>query len=167
MGEIDKFCFDTIMEVLDPPSGVRPWHGGPTLMGALRGVKAGQAAWKPARDRKSIWELALHIAYWNYSVRRYFDPEAEKGFSRSPSNFPTLKDRSEQAWKADKVLLSEEHTKLLLAIQAFPHARLPEKTNSQKRWTYAQLLMGITVHDAYHTAQIQLMKRLYASLEKK
>jgi len=69
---------DTIMEVLGPPSAHKPWHGGPTFLGALRGVKADQAAWTPTPDRKSIWELALHIAYWNYAVRRYFDPEAPK-----------------------------------------------------------------------------------------
>ncbi len=30
-----------------------------------------------------------------------------------------------------------------------------------RRWTYGQLLLGIAAHDAYHTGQIQLMKRLW------
>lgn len=153
-----------IMEVLDPPSNFRPWHGGPTLMGSLRGVDAEQAAWKPAPDRHSIWELALHIAYWNYSVRRYFNPNAEKGFPRSPSNFPDIKDISDEAWKKDKLLISEEHNKLIIAVKAFPTSELEEKTDSKKQWTYGQLLTGVMVHDAYHIGQIQLMKRLYASL---
>ena len=161
---MNDLSFDTVMEVLDPPAGFRPWHGGPTLMGALRGVDARQAAWKPSPDRHSIWELALHIAYWNYSVRRYFNPEAEKGFPRSPSNFPVIDDPSESVWKKDKILISEEHNKLILAIQSFPENRLNEQTESQNQWTYAQLLTGVTVHDAYHIGQIQLMKRLYSSL---
>lgn len=162
---MDNLSFDAIMEVLDPASGLRPWHGGPTLMGALRGVNAHQAAWKPAPDRKSVWELALHIAYWNYSVRRYFDPDSKKGFARSPSNFPAVADTSEKAWQEDKFLISEEHNKLIMAIQLFPESRLGEKTDSKKQWTYGQLLMGVTVHDAYHTGQIQLMKRLYQEME--
>lgn len=161
---MDNLYLDTIMEVLDPPGGFYPWHAGPTLMGALRGVDAGQAAWKPAQDRKSIWELALHIACWNYAVRRYFDASAVKGFSRSPSNFPNFTDISAEAWRADKILISEEHTKLILALQSFPDHRWSQKTDSPKQWTYSQLFMGITVHDAYHTGQIQLMKRLYRVL---
>ncbi len=154
----------SIMEVLNPPPGFRPWHGGPTLMGALRGVDARQAAWKPATDRHSIWELALHIAYWNYAVRQYFDPEAQKGFPRSPSNFPTVEDTSEKAWKEDKLLIADEHNKLVFAIQLFDEDRLDEKTTSKKEWTYSQLLVGITIHDTYHIGQIQLMKRLYGSI---
>lgn len=158
------FMLDATFEVLDPPTGFYPWHGGPTLMGALRGVDVQQAAWKPAEDRHSIWELALHIAYWSYSVRRYFDPQAEKGFARSPANFPEIEVVSEEAWKVDKRLISDEHNKLVFAIKKFPDRRLGNKTDTKKQWTYAQLLTGITVHTAYHVGQIQLMKRLYASL---
>lgn len=155
---------ETIMKVLNPPPGYKPWHGGPTLMGSLRGVDALQAAWKPASDRHSIWELALHIAYWNYTVRRYFDPAAKKGFPRSPSNFPEIKDTSEAAWKKDKQLIGEEHTRLVLALQTFPKDRLEERISSEKEWTFEELITGITVHGAYHVGQIQLMKRLYASI---
>jgi len=31
---------------------------------------------------------------------------------------------------------------------------------SQKRWTYGDTILGITVHDAYHAGQIQLLKRM-------
>lgn len=164
---MDDYMLHSTFEILDPPNGFRPWHGGPTLMGTLRGVDAHQAAWKPAEDRHSIWELALHIAYWNYAVRRYFDPESDKGFARSPSNFPAITDTSETAWKEDKHLISAEHNKLVMAVKGFPEEQLGEKTSSKKKWTYAQLLTGITVHDTYHVAQIQLMKRLYASLGKR
>ena len=30
-----------------------------------------------------------------------------------------------------------------------------------KTWTVAELIVGIAEHDTYHTAQIQLLKRLY------
>lgn len=155
---------ENVMKVLNPPPGYKPWHGGPTLMGALRGVDADQAAWKPAADRHSIWELALHIAYWNYTVRRHFNPESEKGFPRSPSNFPHIQDPSEEQWKQDKLLIQKEHNRLVLAVQAFPENHLNEQVSSKKTWTYAELLTGITVHGAYHIGQIQLMKRLYTSM---
>lgn len=156
---------ESILKVLNPPNGYKPWHGGPTLMGALRGIDARQAAWKPAPDRHSIWGLALHIAYWNYAVRRHFDPASKKGFSRSPSNFPEVEDPSEKAWKKDKQLIGEEHTLLTLAIQSFPEQRLDERVPDKNRWTYKELITGVTVHEAYHIGQIQLMKRLYESMK--
>ena len=75
---------------LQPAPGTRNWHGGPSPLGALRGVGAEQAAWRPAPRRKSIWALALHIAYWKYTVRRHLVATALPRFSRSPSNWPAL-----------------------------------------------------------------------------
>jgi len=152
------------MELLDPPAGFRSWHGGPTLMGALRGVDHKQAAWKPYPDRHSIWELALHIAYWNYTVTRCFIQEDSAVFGRSPANFPKVDENSEAAWREDKLFISQHHDHLILALRGFPPSRLNEKTQSKKKWSYGQLMAGIMVHNAYHVAQIQLMKRLYRSM---
>jgi uncharacterized damage-inducible protein DinB len=29
-----------------------------------------------------------------------------------------------------------------------------------RKWTYGELIIGVAAHDAYHTGQIQLLKRL-------
>lgn len=162
---MSKGIIESVLELIDPPTGFRPWHGGPTLMGSLRGVSAEEAAWKPAADRHSIWELALHIAYWNYSVRRYLDPEAEKGFGRSPANWPEIENPTEAKWKDDKAFIKQEHEALMEAIRRFPPERLGEHSPSKKEWTYRQLLDGIAAHITYHIGQIQLMKRLYADMK--
>lgn len=65
-----------LLENIQPRSRRGSWHGGPTAVGALRGVRAEQAAWTPTPGRKSIWALALHIAYWNSAVRRRHDSES-------------------------------------------------------------------------------------------
>ncbi|HET6527386.1 MAG TPA: DinB family protein [Balneolaceae bacterium] len=153
-----------VLEILDPPTGFSPWHGGPTLMGSLRGVNFKQAAWKPAEDRHSIWELALHIAYWKYRVRRYMNPRTEKGFGRSPANWPVVDEPTEETWKRDKALIKQEHEKLIEEIKAFPESRLNERFSEKKGWNFRQLLEGAAAHDTYHIAQIQLMKRLYAAM---
>jgi hypothetical protein len=160
-----KNSLEGVLELLDPPKGFEPWHGGPTLMGALRGVDSKQAAWKLAPDRHSIWELALHIAYWKYNVRRKINPETEKGFGRSPANWPVFDEPNEENWKRDKALIKQEHEKLIEEIKAFPEKRLNESFSEKKEWNFRQLLEGSAAHDTYHIGQIQLMKRLYASLE--
>jgi hypothetical protein len=30
-----------------------------------------------------------------------------------------------------------------------------------RKWTFGELIAGIALHDAWHTGQIQLLKRLY------
>jgi hypothetical protein len=39
--------------------------------------------------------------------------------------------------------------------------RLGRRPPGSKQWTYGELLVGIAKHDAYHTGQIQLLKRLW------
>ncbi len=151
-----------IAETLDPPHGTA-WHGGPTPTGTLRGVKARDAARRPLRRRHTIWELALHIAYWNYAVRRRLLAGMGKDgiphFPRTPANWPAMPKRaSEAAWAADRALLAEEHRRLHEVIRRFP-ASLLGRRYSGKRFTYGDLILGIAVHDAYHAGQIQLLKR--------
>jgi hypothetical protein len=147
---------------VQPPPGQRSWHGGPTPVGAVRGVDAEQARWVPTPRRKSIWALTLHIAYWKYAVRRQLEDGVRGAFPRGPSNWPRLPETPDApAWAADVALLREEHERLVHAIEALAPERLPRRPPQSRRWTYGDLVLGIAAHDAYHTGQIQLMKRLW------
>jgi uncharacterized damage-inducible protein DinB len=151
---------------LDPPAGFKPWHGGASVLGSLRGVTAGVAAWKPYPDRHSIWELALHIAYWNYAVWRRLTDADQGGFPRGPSNWPAAPDPpDEAAWADDRRLVREWHDRLVSAVGTFDAGRLDEVAgeDGKTRTTYADLVTGIVLHDTYHAGQIQLMKRLARS----
>jgi uncharacterized damage-inducible protein DinB len=145
----------------DPASGVKLWHGGATVLGSLRGVNARVAAWKPAPDRHNIWEFALHIAYWNYAVRRRITAEAKGGFPRSPANWPAMPEvPNDASWKTDRELLRDEHDALVEAIRSFDSTQLDDMTDADSKTTYADLITGIVLHDVYHVGQILLMKRL-------
>jgi uncharacterized damage-inducible protein DinB len=151
-----------LVEAIQPRSGRRGWHGGPTPPGALRGVTAQQAAWRPGPKRKSIWGLALHIAYWDYAVRRLLDGSARGEFPRAPSNWPAPPERPDQrSWSADVALLRAEHDRLVEAALRVDPERLGRRPPGSRQWTYGELLTGIAMHDAYHTGQIQLVKRLW------
>lgn len=164
-----------VLRVLDPDPGFRPWHGGASPTGSLRGVSEEEAAWRPAPGRHSIWELALHIAYWKYAVRRRLVGGPSGAFPRKPSNWPAVPDPADaKAWKTDRALLRDEHALVVEAIRGFDPKLLdqpaPKATGSssgsgaESSTTYGDLITGVMMHDTYHTGQIQLLKRLHASL---
>ena len=144
------------------PLGGQAWHGGPTPVGALRGVTAREARWSPPGGRQSIWRLTLHIAYWKYTVRRHLEGGDIPRFPRSPANFPALPARAdERAWNADRYLLADEHRRLVAALGRLNPTLLRKRPPSGKKWTWGEMVIGVLVHDAYHTGQIQMLKRLY------
>jgi hypothetical protein len=145
------------------PARGHAWHGGPTPVGAVRGVPAALARWRPRPGRHTVWELALHSAYWMYAVRRRMLGTAVLPFPRKPANWPAMPvPANEAAWARDRALLSEEHRLLHEAVEEFPAALLG-KPSGRKHWTWGDLLIGIALHDAYHAGQIQLIKRLWGN----
>jgi len=149
----------SLLATLDPRRGAA-WHGGPTPMLALRGVPAAQARWVPGRRRHSIWELALHIAYWDYAVRRRLLPDSPRDFPRSPADWPALPERpDDKAWAADRALLARQHDALVQAVRRVKSSRWNRRLTG--RWTTAETIVGIVAHEVYHTGQIQLLKRLW------
>jgi len=151
-----------LVELIQPAPGRSGWHGGPTPVGALRGVSAEQAWWRPTPRRKSIWTLTLHIAYWNYAVRRQLEGGERGAFPRAPSNWPLPPASPDpRRWAEDVALLKEEHARLVRVAAGASPRMLGRRPPTSRHWTYGELIVGIAAHDAYHTGQIQLMKRLW------
>ncbi len=149
-----------LLEVLDQGYEKHAWHG-PTLRGSLRGIKAKQALWKPSPNRPSIWQLALHCAYWKYNIARKISGDESMTFPRKGANFPILPDaRDDAAWKKDVALLARTHKTLREAIRKFDAKKLNVKAK-KSRYRHKELIYGIASHDLYHAGQIQLLKRLY------
>ncbi len=152
-----------IADTIQPTRGMA-WHGGPTPAGALRNVDASAARWRPRPGRHTIWELALHCAYWNYAVRHRLLGTRGPRFPRSPANWPEMpRVGSDSAWTADRALVAEQQGLLVETIRNFPGGKLGRSVGGGKRWTWGDVLIGIAMHDTYHAGQIQLMKRLWRS----
>jgi len=151
-----------LLRMLDEAYEKKAWQG-PNLRGALRGVGAAQAAWRPAVGRHSIRELAVHAAYWKYAVRRMLTGEKRGSFSEKGSNwFDRSSSATERAWKADLAMLDAEHRKLREAVAALSDAALRRRPRGSKH-AADTLIYGVASHDVYHTGQIQLLKRLWKS----
>jgi uncharacterized damage-inducible protein DinB len=148
-----------LVRSLDQAFGTRGWHG-TTLLGSLRGLAPETARWRPEPGRHCIWELILHTAYWKYAVRRRITGATGESFPRSPANWPAVPaDRSRRSLRRDIALLKTEHAQLIAAVEGLPATRLGRRS-PKGTWTYREMIAGVAAHDAYHTGQIQLIKRL-------
>lgn len=163
------------LTVLDGAFRGKAWQG-PTLSGCLKGVKPGLALWKPSRSRRCIWEQLLHATYWKLTILRVFVPSTKLTLLRAGSNWPAppvlvASATAATLLRADVKRLHEIHDTLLVAVAAFPDAawttrpRMPS-SSAARSLTYAQYLAGAAAHDAYHTGQIRLLKRMYAEARK-
>jgi uncharacterized damage-inducible protein DinB len=147
---------DTLHEVYRGPA----WHG-PSLLATLREVDVATARRRPGRGRNSIWELVLHLAYARYRLlhrlgvitTRFARPLRVAWWPRFPA------DPSPAQWRQDLALLEDYQAQLLSAIARVPESRLRARRRGQSRSLAAELL-GVALHDAYHTGQIRLLLRL-------
>ena len=151
---------DLLVKAIDQGYDHKSWHG-PILKGSLRGLPAEQAAWRPALSRHNIWEIAVHAAYWKYSLLRRLRRGEDVRFPLKGSNwFPRPEgEPDEKAWKADLKLLEQIHRDLRAAVAALSEKDL-EAIPEGSKTNVVDLVLGVAYHDIYHAGQIQLLKRL-------
>ena len=155
---------ELLLGLLDEGYNRPAWHG-PNLRGALRGLSATEATWRPGRGRHCIWEIALHCAYWKYAVSRHLAGGTRGAFPRKGSNWLELpKPADAAAWKADLALLDEQHRLLREAVAALPPRRLAER---HAKHTLARMIWGVGAHDLYHAGQVRLLIRLAGAKRKR
>src|SRR5262245_58700810 len=106
---------DELLRALDEAFHRKAWHG-PNLRNSLRGVDAATAVRRPPHANHSIWELALHAAYWKYVIRRRLTRARRGSFARAPANFPKIPSPTPAAWRADLALLEDEHAQLRAVV---------------------------------------------------
>jgi hypothetical protein len=140
---------DLLLELLDRGFDKVSWHGA-NLMGALRGVDAAGAA-RSFRGRKSVWEQALHAAYWKQRVINRL--VGTQKFGRKGGNWPPLPAKvTEAAWREDLRFLQETHRRLRESVAGLDLRRVDARV--------LRMIHGVAFHDVYHAGQIKLLRRL-------
>jgi uncharacterized damage-inducible protein DinB len=135
----------------------KAWHG-PTLRGSLRGLKAQEAGGTLTPSGHSIADIALHCAYWKYSVRRRLQNSQRGAFPWKGSNwFKLPRPLTEVLWNKILQSLDDEHEALRLAVESLPESHL-DRIPPGSRYSYYQLIQGIATHDAFHAGQVRLLK---------
>ena len=68
----------------------------------------------------------------------------------------------EAAWKRDCALVRAKHLEVAATIRAGPASTYGRRPLGNRKWTVGETILGAAQHEAYHTGQIQLVKRLLA-----
>jgi len=153
---------EILLRMIDEAFDKKSWHG-TNLRGAIRGLSADEAAWRPSERRHNIWEITLHAAYWKYTVRRRLRGEKRGTFPLKGSNWfrrPEPPSDIEEQWRTDVALLLSVHKGLRAAISELSPEKLARAAYGGST-SILSLVTGIAAHDLYHAGQIQLLKKLY------
>ena len=131
------------------------WHG-PTVLEALQGVTAQEAARRPAGIHHSIHQLVDHIQYWEEAGLRYATALEKPKRTRRDWGLPST------SFGASLRRLRATHKRLLEAVSRLADGELerPIGTWDSGRMPLARVLHGVAAHDVYHAGQIRLVRTL-------
>ena len=156
MGDVElRRIADQIRRVYDGAA----WHGTP-LKGLLADVTATVAAARPVPSAHTIWELVLHVAFWNTVVTRRLggevvSPTPEDDWPRPPAE-------SHAAWMAALASLDDSVEKLASTVVGLEPAALTRPVAGRTDDAYVTL-HGIVQHMLYHAGQIALVAKALRS----
>jgi uncharacterized damage-inducible protein DinB len=158
---------DFLLDQLERAHAGDPWHGS-SRAALLADVTADEARERPSPALHSIWQLVLHMTAWTHEVTR----RLRGGLAAEPEmgDWPALpKVPDERAWRAALAALDEAHVALRDTLRGFKASRLAERVGDERApslgtgVTFAQTINGVVQHDAYHSGQVALVKKLLRS----
>lgn len=140
------------------------WHGS-SRTSLLADVSVEEARRRPSPGVQSIWELVLHMTAWTREVTRrlggHLASEPEMG------DWPAIPaPPDERSWRAALAALDEAHSALRVAVGAIDPVRLAAPVEDARNRelgtgvTFAQTINGLVQHDAYHSGQIAIVKKM-------
>ena len=138
------------------------WQWQPPLRGALRGLTAAEAAWKPAPPRHSIWQIVRHLILWKRGVLEAWDGRPPDGTRLAADDWHEAAGGGAD-WERDRRTLLEISEQFLSRARALDDAGLSRQVvwyqggNTQP---LAMRLVRTTTHDIYHAGQIMYLRAL-------
>jgi hypothetical protein len=133
------------------------WHGD-AIWKILNGISAEAAAHRPLGDSHTIWEIVMHMTFWEAVGAKRLAGERAGLDEDEALNFPAMPVISEVNWRQTLERFrasNEEFGKALAKLEA---ARVDELTAAGKRTFYDEA-HGVIQHDVYHAGQVALLKK--------
>jgi uncharacterized damage-inducible protein DinB len=138
------------------------WQWQPPLRGALRGLTAAEAGWKPSPERHSIWQIVRHLTLWKRGVLGAWDGDPPDGKQLDAADWREVSG-GDAEWDRDRRELLQISEEFLTRAQALDDAALSRQVTWYKGGPAQPLAMRLvrtTTHDIYHAGQIMYLRAL-------
>ena len=143
-----------LLEQLQTTHKKQDWFVPPSL--AVAGLTAEQASWKGSNGNHSIGQLTNHLVFWNTeSLAKLKGTEPPKF---SGDNNETFNNFDAKSWTATVAQLDKVLTDLEQFVETCDEATLDKN---------ASRIAHIGTHNAYHTGQIIVIRKLQGSWDPK
>jgi len=134
----------------------RAFHG-PAVEEVLEGVTAKMASARSPGGAHNIWQIVLHMTYWQDTARRWLQGDTRR--PRPGEDWTTPQDTSEGAWGRAIADLSHANELLRDEVMLLDEPRLEEPI-FEGMVRVETVLRGIVQHNVYHSGQISLLKKM-------
>ena len=151
----DQFAGRVLLEGYGPGA----WHGA-DMKAAISDVRSTLAFWRPGPDRHNIAEIALHHAFYVWSVRGRLTGAPTEPFIREGEDWFPLSSDDDPAWDRVRDELQREYDRLTTLVASIAAGTTTSPLSPSERF---DLVLGITCHAVYHAGQIQLITALRKS----
>jgi len=136
------------------------WHGD-AIWKILEGVSAECAAHRPLVDFHTIWEIAMHMTYWEAVGAKRLAGERAGMDEDEALNFPAMPSVTDANWQQTLERFRASNGLFRKALAKLDPAQLDELTAAGKR-SYYDEAHGVIQHNIYHAGQIALLKKDFA-----
>jgi uncharacterized damage-inducible protein DinB len=122
----------------------------------LANISPELAAARPLGDAHTIWELVMHMAFWEEVATKRL--QGERAGLIEERNFPPMPAPTEENWRKALDELRSSNAKFRDAVAKLDPARLDQLSVAGKR-TYYDEAHGLIEHHIYHLGQIGMLKK--------
>lgn len=145
-----------ILQQYDDALSGEAWYGDPVWK-ILQGIDAPCAAAHPITGAHSIWQLVMHMSFWeSVAVRRTSGPVVPD----EKLNFPETPLANEADWQRTLSQFRDSNREFREALFRIDPANLDQCTPGGQR-TFRWEWLGVIQHHIYHAGQIALLKRAF------
>lgn len=133
------------------------WHG-PSVLEVLDELSPKEAE-KKLGSAHNIGELIYHLTTWKIFALKRLQGDFNYKIDTPEKDFGNIGRIDDFELETLLMELRLAHEELIQAVEEFDEAKLDEIVPDRK-YTYFTMLNGIANHDAYHSGQIILLKKI-------
>ena len=132
---------------------------------ALEGVTAEEAGFRADGFDNSIWQIVRHLNFYNYAyVERFKGVDYQ--YPADDNNATFMEGGGQVEWEAEVMRLNTILDEFRGLISNADDTRFAEPVSDSNQTKWATLILNIAAHNAYHSGQIMLLRKLQGNWDR-